>query len=409
MNFDQQLQRYARLILEVGLNIQPGDKIALDVSEEMIPLVRILAKEAYKLGVFHVKMTFSDDEISLSRYQDGPEEALSYFPLFEVKAMTEAFDDGYHRLSLYAPNPELLKNVDPQKISLDQRTRAAAMKPVMDYVTQNRIKWCVACVPSKAWATAVFPELPVEEAVSTLWQSVFDAVRLNEEDPVQAWREHDQRLKKYQRLLDEASFKKLLFSGPGTELEVELVEGHAWIGGSSDSPRGESFMANIPTEEIFTMPHAYKVNGRVQSTMPLSTQGRLIEDFWFEFKDGQVVDFDAAKGKEILEDMLKIDDGASRLGEVALVSDDTPISQAGILYKNTLFDENASCHLALGSAYGENLPGSAELSDEEKKEAGMNDSLIHVDFMVGGPKLQVTGVKKDGSEIPVLIDGNWAL
>ncbi len=267
----------------------------------------------------------------------------------------------------------------------------------------------VAMVPSRAWAKSVFPDLPEEEALEKLWKSVFDATRVNTEDPVQAWKDHDSSLKKYQNLLTEAAFEKLIYKGPGTDLEVTLVKDHVWIGGSGVSTKGEVFMANIPTEEIFTMPHAYKVNGRLASTMPLSTQGRLIEDFWFEFEDGKVVNFDAGNGKEILEDMLKIDDGASRLGEVALVSDDSPISNTGILFKNTLFDENASCHFALGSAYSENLPGSTELSEEEKKEAGMNDSLIHVDFMVGGPELQVTGVKHDGTQVPILKDGNWAL
>lgn len=409
MNWEKQLRKYAQVILKVGLNIQPGDKIALDVSEEMIPLVRILAREAYKMGAFHVRMSFSDDEITLSRYEEAPQEALSYFPAFEVQATTQAFDDGYHRLALYAPNPELLKDVDPQKISLVQKTQAAAMKPVMDYVTQNRVKWCVASVPSKAWASSVFPELPEGEALERLWESVFEATRVQEEDPLQAWKDHDSKLKKYQTLLNDASFKKLIFKAPGTDLEVELVEGHAWLGGSGVTPAGESFMANIPTEEIFTMPHAYRVNGRVMASMPLSTQGRLIENFWFELRDGKVVDFDASEGREILEEMLKIDEGASRFGEVALVSDDSPISNTGILFKNTLFDENASCHFALGSAYSENLPGSETFNAEKMREVGMNDSMIHVDFMVGGPELQVSGVKSDGAEVPILVDGNWAL
>lgn len=409
MSFEQSLRKYARLILEVGLNIQPGDKIALDVSEEMIPLVRILSEEAYKLGAYHLKMSFSDDAVALSRFTHAPIEALKYFPEFEVTAMLAAFEDGYHRLSLYAPNPELLKEVDPEKIQMDQLTRSAGSKPIMEVITQNKVKWCVAAVPCKAWASAVFPELSEEEAVEKLWEKVFAATRVTQEDPVAAWKEHEENLKKYQELLNKSAFEKLLFKGPGTDLEVYLTKGHAWIGGSSVSPRGESFMANIPTEEIFTMPHARKVNGRLAATMPLSTRGRLIEDFWFVFEDGKVVDFGAGEGKEILEDMLNTDDGARRLGEVALVSDDSPISNTGILFKNTLFDENASCHFALGSAYSENLPGSSKMSEQEQYEIGMNDSLIHVDFMVGGPQLQVIGVKPDGSEVQVLKDGNWAL
>ena len=238
MSFEVSLRKYARLILEVGLNIQPGDKIALDVSEEMIPLVRILSEEAYKLGVYGLKMSFSDDAVTLSRFRHAPLEALRYFPEFEVTAMLEAFKEGYHRLSLYAPNPELLKDIDPERIQIDQLTRSAGSKPVMEVVTENKVKWCVAAVPCKAWAASVFPDLSEEEALEKLWKKVFEATRVTQDDPVAAWKAHEANLKKYQQLLNEAAFEKLIYQGPGTDLEVYLTQGHAWIGGSSVSPKG---------------------------------------------------------------------------------------------------------------------------------------------------------------------------
>lgn len=279
----------------------------------------------------------------------------------------------------------------------------------MKYTMENRVKWTVAAHPTPAWAKTVFPDLSEDEALKKLWEKVFDATRVSMPEPVKAWQEHDAALKKHQNFLNEMQFEKLLYKGPGTDLEVYLVEGHLWVGGSGKCERGETFMANIPTEEVFSMPHAFKVNGTVKATKPLAARGKIIDGFYFTFKDGKVIDFDAKEGKETLQALLDSDEGARRLGEVALVADNSPISNTGILFKNTLFDENASCHFAIGNAYSENIKNGAFLSDEEAKKSGMNNSIIHVDFMVGGPELSVIGVKKDGSKIELLKNGNWAI
>jgi len=407
MDLDKNLEKYADLLVNIGLNLKPGDKLAIRFTEEALPLVRIVSQKAYQKGVIDVKLDFSDDEITLQRFLNAPDITFETFPEYEVDYREKMFLDNYHILSLVSPNPELLKIVNPTKIATWQRTAGRASKRIQKYTMENKNKWCVAGVACKAWAKAAFPALSEEEGMQKLWQNIFAATRVDQEDPVAAWKVHNDALKRHQSYLNEARFEKLHYQGPGTDLEVYLVADHAWVGGSGVSQGGDVFMANIPTEEIFSMPHADKVNGTLRATMPLSVRGQLVDKFHFTFKEGQVVDFDAEVGKQILADILEMDDGAKRLGEAALVAHNSPISNTGILFKNTLFDENASCHFALGAAYSENLPGSAARSTEENRKLGMNDSLVHVDFMVGGPDVTVTGVKHDGTRVVLLQDGEW--
>lgn len=409
MDIKKNIEKYVELILKVGLNLQKDDGIIVLVNENSLPMVREITKQAYKMGAKNIIYDFSDDDMTLSRYNYGADEIFKICPQFEIDRLEAAYKDNYHRLALVADNPELLKNVDSSKVSAWQKTRAFAMKHVMKYTMENRVKWVVAAHPTPEWAVSVFPDLPAEKAVEKLWEKIFDACRVTMPDPVAAWREHDASLKRHQNFLNEMSFEKLLYKAPGTDLEVYLTEGHKWIGGSGKSEKGEVFMANIPTEEVFTMPHAYKVNGTLKATRPLSSMGKIIEGFRFVFKDGKVVEYDAEKGKDVLECLLTSDEGASRLGEAALVADNSPISNTGTLFKNTLFDENASCHFAIGNAYSENIKNGAALSEDEKKKIGMNSSVIHVDFMVGGPELSVIGVKKDGTQIELLKNGNWVI
>jgi len=409
MDLQQNLRKYAELILKVGLNIQPGDNILLRLDVHGLPLAREIARQAYQLGAHQIHPVFSDDQMTLARFQLAPDAAFDEYPAFLTDFTEGAYLNNYHLLSLFAPNPELLKEADPTRISRWQKVTAIAGERVMKYVMENRVKWSMAALPSPAWAKAVFPDLPEEEAIDKLWASIFQVTRVDQPDPVAAWAEHDRQLRAHEELLNQYAFEKLLFQGPGTELEVYLPQGHRWMGGSSISPKGERFMPNIPTEEVFTMPHAYRVNGTLSATMPLSTRGRLIEGMRFTFKDGAVTDFSATAGQEILKDILDTDEGARRLGEVALVAHNSPISRTGLLFKNTLFDENASCHFALGSAYAENHVHGKEMDAEQKKQAGMNHSITHVDFMVGGPQLNVTGVKADGTRIKVLVNGKWAI
>lgn len=407
LDLNQAMENFAKVLLGVGLDVQEGDGLLITFDQYSLPLVRLVAKEAYKMGAKDIIYQFSDDALTLSFYEEASEKALGSFPQFKVDYREQAFLNNYHTLYLASPNPALLKDVESHRLRLWQKTSAMAMKPIQHYQMDNKVKWCVAVVPGPAWAKMVFPDRSEEEGIKELWNLVLGAMRMKEKDPVAAWRAHDEKLKERESFLDQNQFEKLLYKGPGTDLEVYLVEGHKWIGGSSQLERGDVFMANIPTEEIFTMPHRNKVNGNLRATKPLSVQGKLVENFSFVFKEGKVVSYEAEKGREVLEQLFSMDEGAMHLGEVAIVPDNSPISNTGVLFYNTLFDENASCHFALGEAYGENLQNSQELSSKQREERGMNSSMIHVDFMVGGPELEIIGVKKDGTEVPLLQKGNW--
>ncbi|MGP1594201.1 MAG: aminopeptidase [Treponema sp.] len=409
MDLQKNIKKYVELILKSGLRLKKGDNLLVLVNEETLPMVREITKQAYQLGVTDVLYDFTDDDMTLARYQYGSSEVFSSIPQFKVDYLEQAYKNNYHRLALVAPNPELLKPVDSQKIAQWQAVSAKALQPVMKYVMDNRVKWTVAAFPSRAWAKTVFPHLNETAGVAKLWETLFSITRVDSGNPIAAWEAHDAALKAYQHRLNELRFEKLLYNAPGTSLEVYLPEGHHWMGGSATTVDGEAFLPNIPTEEVFSMPHAYKVNGTLRATKPLAVRGNIVDGFSFTFKDGKITAFDAQEGKNILEDLINTDEGACRLGEAALVADDSPISNTKLLFKNTLFDENASCHFALGNAYSENLPGSANFTDEQKKAAGMNTSMIHVDFMVGGPELSVIGVKKDGTQVTILKNGNWAL
>ncbi|HNY84149.1 MAG TPA: aminopeptidase [Anaerolineaceae bacterium] len=409
MNLKENLEKYAELIVSTGLSIKPGDKLKIRVTEETLPLVRLVSKKAYERGALDVDYEFSDDTLTLDRYLSAPDEAFTRYPVGRIDFLEKQFKDGYNVLSLVAPNPELLKPVDSKRINLWQKTAGLASKRIQKYTMQNKVKWCVAGVACKAWAKAAFPKLNEAEAIEKLWENIFKACRVDLKDPIAAWRQHDQTLKAHKDFLNKAHFVKVHYKGPGTDLMVGLPEKHVWGGGSCVSANGDVFFPNMPTEEIFSMPDADHVDGTLAATMPLAVRGQIVDKFHFTFKDGKVVDYDAKVGKAILDGLLETDDGARRLGEIALVPHNSPISQTGILFKNTLFDENASCHFALGMAYTESLKGANRRSEEENRKLGMNNSLIHVDFMVGSEKVTVTGIKKDGTEVVLLKDGNWQI
>lgn len=408
MNLQEQLEKYATLILKHGLNLKSGECFTMSVQEETLPLAREIAKQAYKMGVKDIIFLFNDDTMTLDRYLYAKDASFEEYPKFKVDYAESYFKAGYHRLALITANPELLKKVDPKRLDKWQTVTAQATKRIRKYTMQSMVKWCVVAAASPAWAKAVFPNLTVDKAVDKLWENIFAATRVNLPDPIQAWKEHDKNLKKYVKFLNKAQFKKLIYKGPGTDLEVTLVDNHIWQGGAGKSLAGTSFFANIPTEEIFTMPHAYKVNGVIKATKPLVALGNTIEDFSFTLKDGKIVDYTAKKGKNVLDTLLSTDEGALHFGEVALVPHNSPISNTGLLFKNTLFDENASCHFAFGAAYADTVVNGDKLTASQKKKIGMNESMTHVDFMVGGPELTVTGVDAKGKEVVLLKNGNWA-
>jgi len=407
MNIEKNLEKYAELAVKVGINLKENEGLIIAGNADTLLLARKIAAKAYEAGAKHVEMLFDDDEMTLARYEFGKDFVFDNYPEWKASALEAMYKDNYHHLIIKAPNPELLKNVDGDKIARSQKSSSKAIAPISKYRMAGFTKWTIVAMPSIPWAKSVFPDLGDEEAVNKLWDKVFQATRVDQDDPVKAWEIHDKNLKKYRNYLNDKQFEKLVLKGPGTDLEVYLAEEHFWMGGSKESQAGDSYVANMPTEEVFTTPHRLKVNGTLKATKPLSVNGKLVENFGFEFKDGKVVSFYAEKGYEVIEKLLENDEGAKYLGEIALVQDDSPISNTGILFNNTLFDENASCHFALGKAYAYAMRNGSKLTQEELTVKGANDSLIHVDFMVGGPELEITAYEKDGTITKLFEKGNW--
>ena len=407
INLEQNLEKYAELAVKVGINLKEKEGLLIMGNTETLPLARLIMKKAYEAGAKHVEFQLSDDEMSLIRYNHGKDYVFDNFPQWKVDSLEDMYKDNYHQLFINAPNPELLKDINGDLIAKSQKSASQVMAPIMHYRMTGFTKWCIVAMPSEAWAKSVFPDLDSKTAIEKLWEKVFEATRVDQEDPVKAWEDHDKNLKKYRDFLNEKQFEKLVLKSPGTDLEVYLAEDHFWMGGSKESLAGDPFVANIPTEEVFTTPHSKKVNGTLKATKPLSLNGKLVDNFGFTFKDGKVVDFYAEKGYDVLEKLMENDEGAKYLGEVALVQNDSPISNTGILFNNTLFDENASVHFALGRAYAYAMQNGSNLTEEELKAKGANFSLIHTDFMVGGPDLSIIAYEKDGTETPLFRNGNW--
>lgn len=411
MNFEQTLDNYAQVLLRAGLQLMAGEGLVINLSEDGLPLARRVARLAYQLGAKDVQLNFSDDEMTLAFYEEARDEAIGRYPNYLASHLRDLYDDDYQHLIIRAANPALLKDVSPERIARQNKAvaQANAETGTQNYRMTGRTRWTIGAVASRAWARSVFPHLGEEQAIQKLWQAIFYASRADQADPLEAWRQHDADLHRRRDYLNDKNFTKLLYRGPGTDLEVYLAEGHLWVGGSKESTRGQNFIANVPTEEIFTTPHRARVNGRLRATKPLSLNGTLVEDFSFVFKDGLVVDFEAGKGAETLERQLNQDENSRRLGEIALVQDDSPISNMGIIFNNTLYDENASCHFALGQSYAYAMRGGTEMSAEELAAKGANKSLIHTDFMVGSKEVDVIAVCADGQEVPLLVGGNWLI
>lgn len=408
-NFEKNLEKYAKLAVKVGINIKEHEGLIINVNEFGLPLARLVAKEAYLAGAKHVEVQFLDDSLTLTRYEHGHEFVFESYPKWKADMLEAMYQDNYHHLFIIAPNPELLKNISGDLVAKDQKVVSAAVSHLMRYRMTSQTKWSIVAAASPSWAQTVFPNLSPSDAVEKLWEKIFDATRVNLEDPVAAWQRHDESLKRYKQFLNEANFEKLHFKAPGTDLEVYLAEDHFWMGGAKISQAGDSYVANIPTEEVFTTPHRLKVNGKLKATKPLSLNGKLVENFEFTFENGKVVDYNAELGKETLNQLLANDDGAVYLGEVALVQNDSPISNTGILFNNTLFDENASVHFALGRAYPYAMKNGTQMTEAELSDKGANFSLIHVDFMVGGPEMNIVASKHGGESVVLFENGNWVI
>lgn len=404
----QTLDKYAELVLKMGVNLQKNQALMINSPIEGASFTKLVARKAYEMGAKNVHINWSDDELTWLKYKHAPEEVLSEFPQWRTDMHNDFAKDGAALLSISATNPDLLKDIDPARIALANKASGEALTEFQSYVMNDKIPWSVISIPTKGWAKKIFPNLSEEEAVQRLWEAIAKIVRIDQEDPIRAWEKHNQVLQNAVDLLNNKKYSQLVFKAPGTYLEVGLPKGHIWQGGSAVTENGISFNPNMPTEEVFCMPHKYEVNGTVSSTMPLNYGGSLIDRFQLTFKDGEVVDFTAEQGEESLKHLLETDKGARRLGEVALVPYETPVSQSGLIFYNTLFDENASCHFALGKAYPTNIEGGADMSLEELDQYGVNDSLTHVDFMIGSEELDIDGVKEDGTVEPVFRKGTWA-
>lgn len=408
MGYEKQLQKYAELLVKVGLNVQEKEPVYIQASIDASEFVHLVVEEAYKIGAEDVKVRYNDDRIAQLKYQYEPEAFFENVKQYDIDEKMDYLDRKAAFLSIVSSSPDSLKDADPNKIRKSMAANGKAFKDYMVAVQSDRMSWCVASYPSVGWAKMMFPELSDNEAVNKLLETILKTVRVDQEDPVKAWEDHDHLLHEKADYLNNKKYKALHYKSEGTDLTIELPDGQYWSGASSVNSKGNSFVANMPTEEVFTAPHKNGVNGTVSNTLPLSYSGNIIDDFTLTFKDGVVVDYKAGVGEEILKSILETDEGSKRLGEVALVPVDSPISNMNTLFYNTLFDENASCHIALGSAYAFCIEGGKDMSAEQLAENGLNDSTTHVDFMIGSKDLSIDGILENGEKEPVFRDGNWA-
>jgi aminopeptidase len=413
-NFQSNLKKYADISVQVGLNLQPGQKLILHhlryggVPIQTAPLVRELVASAYQAGASLVDVLWRDDDLKLIRYKHAPRDSFEEYPEWHADAILNVIENGGAMLSVVAFDPDLLDGQDPNLVDLQQRTFYKYWNPISKHISKNTMNWSMISSPIDQWASKVFPDKHKEDQIPALWVALFMVSRVYEEDPVTAWQKHIINLAKRGEYLNQKAYRTLYYKAPGTDLRVGLPEGHVWRSAGFKTAGGIPFTANVPTEEVFTLPDRQLTEGKVRSARPLVYSGNVIDDFSLTFKDGKVVDFSAKQGEQILGNLLKTDDGANMLGEVALVPDSSPISQSGLLFYNTLLDENASCHLALGNAYRFSLEGGEKLSAEEFATKGGNSSLVHVDFMMGSAKLDIDGELPDGKIEPVMRKGEWA-
>ncbi len=406
---NEKLHNYAKLAMEVGLNVKEGDIVSIRCPVEAQAFGRAAVQAAYAAGASEVDMNWVDDGVTRQRFEHEKLENFERFPEWMQLKFTTLAERGAKFLSVSSTDPDLLDGIDSEKIIANQKSTSKGLEAYRKKMMNDEVSWCVISVPTGKWAQKIFPDKNEEEAQEALWDRIFAATRMDEKEPIQAWKTHLEDLHARQTFLQEQDFDALIFrSEKGTDLEIKLPEGHVWTSGGAVNAKGEPFVANLPTEEVFTLPHKTGVNGVVYSTKPLNYGGQLIDEFRLELKDGRVENYSAKQGEKALGELFSVDEGSRYLGEVALVPFRSPISDTGIIFFNTLFDENAACHLAFGEAYPTSLKGGDKMSEEELEEKGANRSLSHVDFMIGDETLSITGRTKDGKEVKVFENGNWA-
>ena len=405
--FAQKLNRLAEVAVRCGLGLAPGQELVMTATLDAVPLARLITKQAYEAGASLVTTLFSDEQLALIRMRHGSDASFDSAPAWLYEAMAQAYRSGAARLAIAGNDPSLLSKEDPERVSRVNRATSKAYRPALELIARHEINWTIVSSATPAWAAAVFPDLAEEEALVKLWNAIFAASRADRSDPVGAWKEHDAALRARADWLNQKRYSALHFRGPGTDLGVGLADNHLWLGGGTTARNGRYCIPNMPTEEVFTTPHKDRVEGRVTSTKPLSYQGTLIEDISVRFEAGKIVEAKASRGEQVLQRMIETDEGARRLGEVSLVPHSSPIASSGLLFMNTLFDENAACHIALGQAYSSCLRNGDSLSPEQLAALGTNSSLIHVDWMIGSNRVDVDGVTAEGNSESVMRAGEW--
>ena len=403
------LIKYASLAVNIGVNIQKDNILVISSPIETAEFARLITEEAYKSGAKDVLVHYGDQKLTKIKLENSSLETISNIPEWQAESYNYYARQEACFISISASDPDGLKGVPVEKIGASQKARTSALKEYFDNSMSNKCRWCVLSVPTLSWAKKVFPKVSDDEAMESLWDVIFKTVRVDTENPVNAWKKHNAYLEEKIKFMNNNNFKSVhLKSANGTDLNIELPEGHIWAGGSEGDVNGIPFNANIPTEEVFTLPKKTGVNGIVYSSKPLSYGGNLIDNFSITFKDGKAIDFTAETGYDVLKQMLESDEGAKYLGEVAFVPYNSPISNSKLIFFNTLFDENAACHLAFGRAYESCVKDADKYSEEELEKIGVNNSVIHVDFMIGTSDLEITGINKNGEAIQIFSNGNWA-
>ena len=408
------LKKYAEAVVRVGLNLRAGQRLIITnatsrgVPPPARPFVYEVTKAAYTAGARFVDVIWGDEEMLRLRLQHAPADSFDEYPKWMVHGILDIIKNGDALLSIYANDPDVYHGLASDRVATMQKAHLENYQEIVVNVARNAMNWCIAAAAAPAWAAKIFPDLQPEEAEEKLWQAIFETTRATHPDPVAAWQEHIQNLKKRASYLQAKNFSALHYKSPNTDFTLGLARGHRWISAQSLAENGIAFTANMPTEEVFTLPDRHRAEGTVTATFPLSYGGTLIEDFSVTFENGRIVKVNAKRNESILQRLVDTDEGSTRLGEVALVPASSPIAKRGHLFYNTLFDENASCHIAIGRGYRFTLTGGKELTEEEFNAAGGNTSLNHVDFMIGSPQMDIDGIREDGKREPVMRQGEWA-
>lgn len=407
LKHEEKLERLAEIAVRVGLNLQSGQELLMTASLDCLPLARRITEQAYRAGASLVTTLYSDDQATLMRYRFAPDESFDHAAKWLYDGMGAAFKSGAARLAIAGGNPSLLSNEDPEKVGRANRAVSQSYRPALELITRHAINWTIVASATPAWASAVFPNDPADLALARLWDAIFQSTRVVGDDPVAAWKAHDADLQKRAARLNAKRYSALRYRGPGTDFQLGLADDHLWLGGGTTAGNGIYCIPNMPTEEVFTTPHKDRADGTVTATKPLSHQGTMIEGIQVRFEKGRIVEAHASRGQEVLERLISTDEGARRLGEVALVPHSSPIAASGMLFLNTLFDENAASHIALGQSYSSCVRDGDNLTPEQLAAKGANDSLIHVDWMIGSDKLDIDGITAENAAEPLMRQGEW--